>query len=369
MSAAARAEARRKAILSRGTDRLAKLTTSARGDDPAYKHDDPPLPSIGNAMRPSTSAFLGEESNMPTPPQRASPSPSPSTTPSKPAGAARQNSNTNTNTSAAAGPELEPGVWSTEQQQLMQALMSGMLGGNTNANAGTGPGGGGLPPSLADNPLAALLMSGLNGAGAGAGAGGLGGAPPLMPPGLNLSKGPAMGGNAGAGAGVDVVQAKPKTLLQRLMPLVHVISMWGLLAYFALFMEPQVHEESVGTTSMSSGWQGMWSRWAELAKQNPLDRVESTGVGQGWTVNPMPFFWAFITLQIGLHSVRIFSGFDRVQPPMLLSMALPHLPAPIPSVIINGMKYFQMATIFLDDYALVAVGMGFLIWLAGLFSS
>jgi len=38
--AAARAEARRKAILSRGTDRLAKLTTSARGEDaPAYMHD------------------------------------------------------------------------------------------------------------------------------------------------------------------------------------------------------------------------------------------------------------------------------------------------------------------------------------------
>lgn len=33
MSAAARAEARRKAILSRGTDRLNKLTTSARGED------------------------------------------------------------------------------------------------------------------------------------------------------------------------------------------------------------------------------------------------------------------------------------------------------------------------------------------------
>lgn len=40
MSAAARAEARRKAILSRGSDRLAKLTTSARGEDaPAYMHD------------------------------------------------------------------------------------------------------------------------------------------------------------------------------------------------------------------------------------------------------------------------------------------------------------------------------------------
>jgi hypothetical protein len=39
MSAAAKAEARRKAILSRGSDRLSKLTTSARGDDaPQFVH-------------------------------------------------------------------------------------------------------------------------------------------------------------------------------------------------------------------------------------------------------------------------------------------------------------------------------------------
>lgn len=40
MSAAARAEARRKAILSRGADRLSKLSTTARGEDnPVYVHD------------------------------------------------------------------------------------------------------------------------------------------------------------------------------------------------------------------------------------------------------------------------------------------------------------------------------------------
>ena len=35
-SPSARAEARRKAILARGSDRLSKLTSSARGDDPVY---------------------------------------------------------------------------------------------------------------------------------------------------------------------------------------------------------------------------------------------------------------------------------------------------------------------------------------------
>lgn len=40
MAAAARSEARRRAILARGNDRLAKLTASARGEDATtYVHD------------------------------------------------------------------------------------------------------------------------------------------------------------------------------------------------------------------------------------------------------------------------------------------------------------------------------------------
>lgn len=38
-TAAERAAARRKAILNRGNDRLAKLTTSARGEDATYLRD------------------------------------------------------------------------------------------------------------------------------------------------------------------------------------------------------------------------------------------------------------------------------------------------------------------------------------------
>jgi hypothetical protein len=47
MSAAAKAEARRKAILSRGSDRLSKLTTSARGDDaPQFVHTGKPQATL-----------------------------------------------------------------------------------------------------------------------------------------------------------------------------------------------------------------------------------------------------------------------------------------------------------------------------------
>ncbi len=132
-SASARAQARRQAILSRGSDRLAKLTTSGRGEDaPAYMHDDPPVPKLS-----SLSNFTGEE----TPPSRADPTP-----PFAP----------------------DPSVWSEQQQQqLMQALMGQLP-------AGTEP-----PPmpNLADNPLFANLLAA---SGGGDGKGGLAGGMPAM---------------------------------------------------------------------------------------------------------------------------------------------------------------------------------------------
>lgn len=60
---------------------------------------------------------------------------------------------------------------------------------------------------------------------------------------------------------------------------------------------------------------------------------------------------------------------DAVQPPMLLAMVLPQLPPPFPSIIVNGMKYLQLGSILLDDLAILAVGVGFFIWIAGLLRS
>lgn len=89
-----------------------------------------------------------------------------------------------------------------------------------------------------------------------------------------------------------------------------------------------------------------------------------------------------MTLQLGIHSMRIFAGIvsaslayptqpvltvtqDKVQPPMLLSLALPYLPAPLPTLITLSLKYVNMAGFFLDDVAALIVGMGFLVWVGG----
>ncbi|KAF5382792.1 hypothetical protein D9757_007315 [Collybiopsis confluens] len=332
MSAAARAEARRKAILSRGSDRLSKLTTSARGDSPVYVHDDPPLPNISRA-----SAFVGEETaSMPAPP-RLSPSPSPR--------ANRQASPSlhSEHQQPPAGPD--PSVWSdAQQQQLMQALLgsmgsmagmpgmpglTGMGGGNGNSGqqaTGTGNADSTMPSPFADNPLAAMLMH----------------------------AGPAKSERWSA-AGAS--QSKPP-FLQKILPLIHFVALWSLLAYFVVYVEPRAHGV------IAEGSSGILTRWAELTAKRPQDQMFS-----GWAVAAVPFFWAFVTLEVALYSLRIFYGFDAVHPPMLVAMALPHLPPPFPSIIINGMKYLQLGSILLDDLAILAVGVGFFIWIAGLLRS
>ena len=50
---------------------------------------------------------------------------------------------------------------------------------------------------------------------------------------------------------------------------------------------------------------------------------------------------------------------------MLLSFALPYLPPPIPSVILNGMKYIQIVGVLFDDLSAVIVALGLFVWIAG----
>jgi hypothetical protein len=196
-----------------------------------------------------------------------------------------------------------------------------------------------LPPI--DNPFAALL-------GPQAGVGADGG---MFPP-----FGPGMAGNF-PGAMED---PKPKTKLQKALPLLHLIAMWCLLAYFVLWAEPKVYRDATGQELRMSAV-GLFKRWAELGGRSPL----LSNAMQTFRIHIVPFFWAFTTLQVVLHSLRIFSGFDAVQPPTLVALALPHLPPPLPSLIINGMKYMQMGSLFLDDLSGLVVGIGFIVYFSG----
>ncbi|EAU93278.2 hypothetical protein CC1G_12184 [Coprinopsis cinerea okayama7 len=340
-SASARAEARRRAILSRGSDRLAKLTTSARGEDaPRYM-------SESTGIRSTSRTFLGEDTaDMPVPkPLTPDESQASSSAPS----ASRSTTSTTTATNpveAAAGlglgrlPTPDPSVWSPEQQQqFMRALMGaaamppqGQGTGQTPLQSPLGDPNAPIDPSLPpmDNPLAAMLFP--------------------QGPGFNPSKSPVQ----------EAAPPQPPSKFQRLMPLVHLLAMWCLLAYFIFYFEPKAYVEQAGFVDGAN----QWSRWANLIRTSPT----AATITKVFKVQLVPFFWAFLTLEVMLHSLRIFSKSDKIQPPTLLALALPHIPAPFPSIIINSLKYWRMLSLFLDDIAGLVVGLGFIIYFAGFLS-
>jgi hypothetical protein len=78
--------------------------------------------------------------------------------------------------------------------------------------------------------------------------------------------------------------------------------------------------------------------------------------------------WAFMTVQVMLHSIRIYTGNNQVQPPVLLALAMPHLPPPFPSIITNGLRYVRMGGAILDDLSAVIFGLGMVVLIAGWFA-
>ncbi|TFY63463.1 hypothetical protein EVJ58_g3236 [Rhodofomes roseus] len=304
-SAAAKAEARRKAILARGGDRLARLTSSARGEDAsAYLHDDPPLAPLPT-NRPTLERFVGEETSMPRPtPTSTAAAPRPAPKPQAPG--------------TRAGTQLPPAQ--EEQMRQFREAFAAAAGGSFPSLPSTAPG---------EDPLAAMMAS--------------------------MSQPGGMPGMSGIPQ-QKVAAAKPKTRLQKLLPFIHLTAAWMLLMYFVFWREPEAFESRTHRLLSDD----VWRRWAELGWKSPSD---------GWGVQPVPFFWAFTALTLALHSWRIFSRVDAPQLPMLLALALPHLPPPFPSIITNGLAYLKIGSVFLDDIAGLLVGIGLFIWIAALIAT
>jgi hypothetical protein len=125
----------------------------------------------------------------------------------------------------------------------MQALMGGSMPQLDSLPGPTPPA---VDPTLPpmDNPFATMLMAQQGGG--------------LFQPGV--------AGKAPAGFAI----AQPPTRLQKLMPFVHLGTMWCLLAYFVLYKEPQIHEGMGGANVESAA---LWRRWAELGSASSAGDV------------------------------------------------------------------------------------------------
>jgi len=324
-TASERAAARRKAILNRGNDRLAKLTTSARGEDATYLRDESRATAVND--------FVGESSdtNMPVPSslgnsRNVSPSPNPpslTATSSKASDAA-----TSTSFESA-----DSNVWTPEfQQQFMQALRA-------------------VPGASPDHPhLQPRQISQRSSEGIYSTSGQEESIPPLDAQLASLFAAGPKGTNASMAQ-----ERKPKTLVQKLVPVTHMLAMWCLLSWFVVWGGGKYSYVQEGSTK-----QHFWERLADLSRRPPSFMEQDTGVN---------IFWGFATLQLVLHSMRLFSGFDALQPPALLAFILPHLPPQLSTVVVSGLRYLQMGSMLLDDVAWVLVGLGFLVYIATWFTS
>ncbi|KAF5356220.1 hypothetical protein D9756_004327 [Leucocoprinus leucothites] len=337
-SAAERAEARRKAILAKRGDRLAKLTTTARGDEGVYLSDD---------VSSRSKVFLGEESiDMPTPP-RVSVSPYPTPTPSKSAATSPP--------TAPSPPSVKPetlfgdvddSVWSPElQEHFRKALLnanpmhsnaSGRVPSGASASGrGHSPGpqvGSNLGGGQGDiDPLAEMMAS-------------LGGGAQGSPGSDMFSLLQQMRQGAQPAASPESENLKRDKAIKGIVQLV---SAWLLLAYFVFFLEPSAYRARVGTLDV-----GRWTRWAILGEnRNMLELLQT------FIVQPQPaFFWAFAALETVLH-------FDTLRNIFSSSPGKSHLGALGPISKVLGV--FNVIMLFLNDLGSIVFALGLVVLLAG----
>lgn len=83
----------------------------------------------------------------------------------------------------------------------------------------------------------------------------------------SLGVDPGTGRGTGA-ASQSTAEEKPKTVIQKLLPILHVIAVWALVAFFIFWREPEAFRAR-NSAVVSTG--DIWNRWARLAS-GPAER-------------------------------------------------------------------------------------------------
>ncbi|GAA5938878.1 uncharacterized protein JCM15063_004896 [Sporobolomyces koalae] len=230
------------------------------------------------------------------------------------------------------------------QQQLAQ--LSGM-------NAG-GPGMGGAPGG--EDMIAQMLAQMTAGPG-GAAAGGQPGQNPFA----GMGGGNGVGNPFAAQAGQSpVAPPQPKTFLDKVFPLVHLVAMVSLAVYAVVWWEPSKRFGLYG----SSETRGIdWAAWGALASRRPKD-VGVVGQVVGMQLAEIPLLWMFISIELVLQTSRIFLLRNRPAAPGLLNSVLPLLSQFSPQlglVLQTATRYLALFSTCLNDLAVLVFCIGIVI--------
>lgn len=233
------------------------------------------------ATKSNLNAFVGEESILPPP--SPPPPPSVNNTPTKSATAPESTPSSATKTPktpessrirAAAARESTTPEWTPQQQEeLLKALLGADAAYSTQPRlpglSATTNTGSDANPENAENVLAQMFSS--------------------------------FGGGR-----VEMAPPPPRTLGQRLIPVLHLLSMIVLVVWFAVFKEPEqvrLNVASVGVKGVEVEDHFGWKRWARLTSVKPT--------GDMWSVPMMVgvFFFLFSIRGFLMFQVFVFLGF------------------------------------------------------------
>ncbi|KAN0062958.1 hypothetical protein ACQY0O_004780 [Thecaphora frezii] len=358
-------EARKARILAKGSDRLARITNTGRGE--------------------GASAYL---------------TPSTPLGPSRPSSAISSSSSPATSVTARGDEDpIEVDVSTLPTIASDEVRRGEAAAGNPFADMGMSAGanhpGGGMPA----NPMEALIamMQGQGGPSGGTeglfgamGADGAQGAPNLegLPPQLAamLQGMPGFGGAAsGSASGAGGAQApltalRTKTWTERLFDLLQAALVAVLAVYFArnsvFNTDPTLlSTDPIATATASLSSTSSLQRWARLGYDAPSYSdwtspllSSSWSSGGGGSGAALPLFWLFITLEVALQAMRIvlFSSKAPQQPASMLGMLASLVPIPnLQTYISLAAKYVGLANAFVNDLAIVVFVFGLSVLWAG----
>lgn len=157
---------------------------------------------------------------------------------------------------------------------------------------------------------------------------------------------------------VSPFPVQPKSLLDKLFPVVHLLSMVALAVYAIGWLEPA---RKFGLY----GWMGVggkidWSAWGALSRRRP-GALDSAATELGVGLAEVPLIWLFVSVELILQTTRLFLVRNTAAPPGLLTSFLPLVAqfSPQLALLINtGFKYLALLSIMLNDLAVLVFCIG-----------
>ncbi|PLW45220.1 hypothetical protein PCASD_04029 [Puccinia coronata f. sp. avenae] len=303
-----RAEARKQKILSKGNDRLAKITGAMKSSHP-YAHSEAEVPST---EPPDVDISKLDSTDQPPNSTNAEPKPPSSSTGSAP----------------------------IHQRKSIADLSRPVNRPPMNSS---------IPPNSADPMLQMMKAMGIELPSAGVLPSdkmfGTEGAPnPMMQQAFAGLSGMQMGGQP----------ARRKTWVDRVFPLLNLLAVVGLV------------------TSAVFWWNPLTNYWRQLQGSGPVDANVKVDLKAEWealypsgstpsvrqALGPAPVFWMFVTIELALQATRWMFNWGSAPPPGLLDTLILSLPPPYSTIASTAKKYFSITSSLIDDLCLLIFGVG-----------